>query len=70
LGLGSQLIDHLLDTCRKRGILHYFLEVRETNEKAIALYRKYGFKVCGVRRKYYSDTGEDALVMQRRAVCL
>ena len=70
MGLASQLIDHLLDTCQERGILHYFLEVRETNEKAITLYRKYGFKVCGVRRRYYTDTGEDALVMQRRAVCL
>ena len=70
MGLASQLIDHLLNKSQQRGILRYFLEVRVTNEKAIALYRKYGFKVCGVRRRYYADTGEDALVMQRRAVCL
>lgn len=69
MGLASQMIDHLLEICREGGTLHYFLEVRESNEGAISLYRKYGFKVCGIRRKYYSDTGEDALVMQRRAVC-
>ena len=69
MGLASQLIDHLLVTCQERGILHYFLEVRVSNEKAICLYEKFGFKVCGVRRSYYPDTGEDALIMQRRAVC-
>jgi ribosomal-protein-alanine N-acetyltransferase len=69
MGLASQLIDHLLKTCQKRGIADYFLEVRVTNEKAISLYKKYGFQVCGVRRRYYADTGEDALIMQRRAVC-
>jgi ribosomal-protein-alanine N-acetyltransferase len=69
IGLASQLIDHLFETCKGRGIFRYFLEVRETNEVAISLYKKYGFKVCGVRRKYYADTGEDALIMQRRGVC-
>jgi ribosomal-protein-alanine N-acetyltransferase len=69
MGLASQMIDHLLDTTQKGGVTHYFLEVRVSNEGAISLYRKYDFKVCGVRRKYYVDTGEDALIMQRRRVC-
>lgn len=69
MGLASQLIDHLFKTCQDKGISHYFLEVRVTNEEAISLYKKYGFKVCGLRRRYYADTGEDALIMQRRAVC-
>jgi ribosomal-protein-alanine N-acetyltransferase len=68
MGLASQLIDHLFDTTKKGGISQYFLEVRVSNEGAISLYKKYGFKVCGVRRKYYADTGEDALIMQRRGV--
>ncbi len=66
MGLASQLIDHLLEICQREGVLRYFLEVRVSNEGAISLYRKYGFKVCGVRRRYYGDTGEDALIMQRR----
>lgn len=69
MGLASQLIGHLLKTCQEKGIVVYFLEVRVTNEKAISLYKKHGFQVCGVRRRYYTDTGEDALIMQRRAVC-
>jgi ribosomal-protein-alanine N-acetyltransferase len=69
MGLAAQMIDHLLDTCQRDGVLHYFLEVRVSNEGAISLYKKYGFKVCGVRRRYYADTGEDALIMQRRGVC-
>ncbi len=69
MGLASQMIDHLFEICQEGGTLHYFLEVRVSNEGAISLYKKYGFKVCGVSRKYYADTGEDALIMQRRAVC-
>lgn len=69
MGFASQLIDHILEVMRREGVLDYFLEVRVSNEGAISLYRKYGFKVCGVRRRYYADTGEDALIMQRRGVC-
>ena len=69
MGLASRLIDHLFETCRDRGILHWFLEVRVSNEGAISLYRKYGFTVSGVRRRYYPDSGEDALIMQRSSFC-
>ncbi len=69
LGFASHLIDHLLQLSQEEGILRYFLEVRVSNEAAISLYKKYGFKVCGVRKKYYADTGEDALIMQRRDIC-
>lgn len=41
-----------------------FLEVRESNEVAISLYKKYGFSKISVRKKYYSD-GENAIVMQK-----
>ncbi len=42
-----------------------FLEVRPRNEEALALYGKWGFSRVGARKRYYSDTGEDALVMMR-----
>ncbi len=41
------------------------LEVRPTNHSAIRLYERLGFKAAGVRRRYYQDNGEDALVMWR-----
>ncbi|MCZ2110933.1 MAG: hypothetical protein LC118_15425, partial [Dehalococcoidia bacterium] len=39
------------------------LEVRESNEAARALYRRYGFYEVGVRKRYYADNGEDAIIM-------
>jgi ribosomal-protein-alanine N-acetyltransferase len=41
----------------------YTLEVRTSNAEAIAMYRRFGFKPAGRRRRYYHDTGEDALIM-------
>jgi ribosomal-protein-alanine N-acetyltransferase len=41
------------------------LEVRPSNDAALALYERFGFKVAGVRRRYYQDNGEDALIMWR-----
>jgi ribosomal-protein-alanine N-acetyltransferase len=40
------------------------LEVRRSNAAAISLYERYGFTGVGVRQRYYSDNGEDALVMR------
>jgi len=40
-----------------------FLEVRENNFSAISLYKKIGFKEINIRKNYYKDTGENALIM-------
>ena len=45
----------------------YTLEVRPSNGHAIALYERFGFRSAGTRRRYYQDTGEDALIMWRAA---
>jgi ribosomal-protein-alanine N-acetyltransferase len=51
----------------KREKIHdVFLEVRLSNKGAQLLYRKFGFKPIAIRQKYYSDNGEDAIVMCRR----
>ncbi|MCX5807429.1 MAG: ribosomal protein S18-alanine N-acetyltransferase [Proteobacteria bacterium] len=63
-GYASQLIRHIIEYCAKKGISDFFLEVRDGNIKAINLYKMFGFKVIGKRKKYYTDTHEDALVMQ------
>lgn len=59
------LLEMLLKTTEDVGIKRHTLEVRAGNEGAIALYQKHGFKVFGIRKGYYRDNGEDALIMWR-----
>jgi ribosomal-protein-alanine N-acetyltransferase len=62
-GVGERLLLALLDLSAARGATEATLEVRPTNIGARRLYEKYGFKVVGVRTRYYSDNNEDALIM-------
>jgi [ribosomal protein S18]-alanine N-acetyltransferase len=62
-GIGERLLLALLDLARTRGAHEATLEVRPSNLPARRLYEKYGFKVVGVRPRYYSDDNEDALIM-------
>ena len=62
-GVGELLLLGLIDRAMAVGARWMTLEVRVTNSVAQNLYRKYTFKEMGVRRRYYSDNGEDALVM-------
>jgi ribosomal-protein-alanine N-acetyltransferase len=48
----------------------YTLEVRRSNDGAIALYERFRFRSAGLRRRYYADTGEDAVVMWRTPATL
>jgi ribosomal-protein-alanine N-acetyltransferase len=61
--LGEEILVHLLDEAIARDASWITLEVRETNDVAQRLYRKYGFTVVSTRRGYYSDNNESALVM-------
>jgi ribosomal-protein-alanine N-acetyltransferase len=62
-GLGELLLVSMIDLACILGASRMTLEVRVSNHVAQSLYRKYGFKNEGVRRRYYSDNGEDALIM-------
>ena len=62
-GLGDQLLIAIVEMARQLNARIVTLEVRVSNTIAQALYKKYGFTVAGTRRKYYSDNGEDALIM-------
>ena len=62
-GLGWILLRHVLEWGHDHALARCILEVRENNTAALALYAKAGFQPCGRRKKYYDDTGEDALVM-------
>jgi len=62
-GLGKRLLAHALEEARRLGIERALLEVRPSNDAALALYASTGFAICGNRKKYYKDSGEDALVL-------
>jgi len=63
-GAAAQLLEETLSHARRQGLERLLLEVRRGNVGAQALYRRYGFRECGLRRGYYGD-GEDALLMER-----
>jgi ribosomal-protein-alanine N-acetyltransferase len=62
-GYGMALMLALIDRAYSLGSRWMTLEVRASNHGAISLYEKLGFKVIGRRRGYYTDDGEDAVVM-------
>ena len=62
-GIGTLLMEHMLTQAGLIGIRRIYLLVRQTNDAALNLYKKYGFKVVGMRHKYYRDNGENALLM-------
>ncbi len=63
-GLARAVLQHLLSGARARGCRRATLEVRPSNGPARALYERFGFALIGRRPGYYSDTGEDALVLE------
>jgi ribosomal-protein-alanine N-acetyltransferase len=63
-GIGGQLLDAGLAALRRRRVEEVFLEVRESNRSAQALYLSYGFRPVGQRAAYYRNPKEDALVLR------
>jgi ribosomal-protein-alanine N-acetyltransferase len=61
--IGERLLVGLIDDALERGARWMTLEVRKSNTGAQALYHKYGFREIGIRKGYYSDNREDAIVM-------
>lgn len=62
-GLGKTMMELVVDWAKSVNICRLTLEVRVSNEKAIYLYEKLGFKSAGIRKAYYEDNGEDANIM-------
>ena len=62
-GIAQRLLTHTLMDAYKHGARKAFLEVREGNLPARGLYKKFGFEEAGLRKKYYQDNGEDAVMM-------
>jgi ribosomal-protein-alanine N-acetyltransferase len=62
-GLARALLEQMFERAGRDE--QYTLEVRTSNAPAIALYERFGFRAAGTRRRYYHDTGEDAMIMWR-----
>jgi len=65
-GLGTRLLDELLARARAANSESVFLEVRESNKAAQALYLKRGFELAGRRKGYYRNPPEDAILYRHR----
>jgi ribosomal-protein-alanine N-acetyltransferase len=63
-GLATALLTELFDRVGDPGA-RFTLEVRTSNDAAIRLYERHGFRAAGLRRRYYQDNGEDAVIMWR-----
>ena len=65
-GIGEQMLLKLLEEGTAMGVEAFTLEVRKSNDAAIHLYEKLGFVTEGVRKNFYEDPTEDALIMWKR----
>lgn len=64
-GIGQLLVQSMIEEVKKLGVRNIFLEVRKSNVTAIRLYEKLGFEAIAVRKEYYEEPKEDAIVMKR-----
>jgi ribosomal-protein-alanine N-acetyltransferase len=61
--IAQRLLAHTLIDAYHTGAVKSFLEVRRGNQAAIRMYERFGFREVGIRKKYYQDNGEDAVLM-------
>lgn len=65
-GIASKLLEELINYCKNKNCTAFTLEVRSSNIAAQNLYKKYGFSEAGIRKSYYEDNKEDAILMWLR----
>lgn len=67
-GAAGKLLLHAKGFCGEKKVKKLFLEVRESNVPAIAFYKKYGFQADGIRKKFYTNPTENAILMSGKVV--
>ena len=65
-GIACSILEFMIREAQKEKIVDFTLEVRESNQPAIRLYEKFGFRVEGTRKNYYQNPTENALIMWKR----
>lgn len=68
-GIGTRTMLRLVEIAQENGVKRLLLEVRVSNMAARKLYESFGFHKRGVRKKYYSEVGEDALILTVEDIC-
>lgn len=66
MGIASELLDIAYDLSHEKGVSSINLEVRQSNEAAISLYEKEGFERVGLRKNFYSNPKEDAILFLKK----
>ena len=69
VGFAHELMDFMISNLRDMKVKKVFLEVRYQNKDAIRLYEDYGFKKLGIRKEYYNNPTDDALLMEGYIKC-
>lgn len=64
MGIASRMMEYVIEIYKKNNLDNITLEVRVSNDKAINLYKKYGFRQVSIRQYYYGD--EDGILMEKR----
>ena len=67
-GIGEKLMKQMIEAVKHKGIQSMTLEVRESNFAAQAMYKKFGFEVAGIRKNYYEDNRENAMIMWLKGI--
>lgn len=65
-GIAKEMLTALMEEGKRRGVLYFTLEVRSGNAAAVSLYKKLGFATEGIRKGFYQNPKEDALIMWKR----
>ena len=65
-GIGCGLLDYICTQCEEKGVERLLLDVRESNESARQFYQQYGFDTDGIRKGFYENPKEDAILMSKR----
>lgn len=68
IGAGKLLLEALIEICKIESVNSITLEVRKSNIVAQSLYKKYGFVDEGIRKEYYGDNREDAVIMWKHSI--
>ena len=64
-GIGQMLMDAMITEGTEKGVQDFYLEVRESNTAARRLYEKNGFEALGIRKRYYTNPVENAIIMRK-----